>query len=125
MNSDLIKQNIEAQIVLNDQSFSKLWLVEDNDPLSRDIYTLDQKLKRATKLFNYFRMIAIPLSVILFVFSVFKVVNMLDFVNLNYSAVLIIVTLSFILHTFLNYRVKLKIENKIYLLKLLGRIEQS
>ena len=124
MNSDLIKQDLEAQIALNDQSFSKLWLVDDNDALSRDIYTLGQKLKRATKLFNYFRIIAIPLSVILFVFSVFKVVNVLDFISLNNSAVLIIVTLSFILNTFLNYRVKLKIENKIYLLKLLGRIEQ-
>jgi len=124
MNSDLIKQNIEAQIVLNDQSSSKLWLVGLRNPSSRDIYTLEQNLKQATKVFYYSKMIAIPLAVILFVFSIFKVVNLLDVINLNNGAVLIILTLSLLLSTFLNYREKMKIENKIYLLKLLGRIEQ-
>ena len=124
MNSDLIKRNIEAQIVINDQSFSKWWLPGVSDIASRDIYTLEQTLKKTTKLFNYCRMIAIPLSVILFVFSIFKVVNLLDFINLNNGAVLIILTLSLLINTFLNYSLKLKIENKIYLLKLLGRIEQ-
>ena len=124
MNSDLIKQNIEAQIVLNDQSSSKLWLVGLRNPSSRDIYTLEQNLKQATKLFYYSKMIAIPLTVILFVFSIFKVVNVLDVINLNNGAVLIILTLSLLLSTFLNYREKMKIENNIYLLKLLGRIEQ-
>ena len=124
MNSDLIKQNIEAQIVLNDQSSSILWLVGLRNPSSRDIYTLEQNLKQATKLFYYSKMIAIPLTVILFVFSIFKVVNVLDVINLNNGAVLIILTLSLLLSTFLNYREKMKIENNIYLLKLLGRIEQ-
>jgi hypothetical protein len=124
MNSDLIKKNIEAQIVLNDQSFSKLWLIGVRYPSSLDIYTLEQNLKMATKIFNYSRMIAIPLSVILFFISIFKIVKMMDFINLNNSAVLIILTITLSINTFLNYRDKLKIENKIYLLKLLARIEQ-
>jgi len=125
MNSDEIKRNITAQIAIVNQSFSKAGPIWIKDPMIEDIGLLEKNLKTNTLFFKFYLIGAIILSGFLFVVSFLKSFQMLENFDLNNGALLIIFAIVFGLNTMAYYKVKVNLENKIYLLKLLKSIHMT
>ena len=128
MNSDEIKQNIQEQIDLTDLSFKNNWgKILRNGVESNDIFELGQILKKVTKTFKYSVALAIPFSVFSIVFSVLTILISNGFLkwnfNLNNGGLLVLFMIVFLVNTYQNYKIKVNLENKIYLLKLLKSID--
>jgi len=130
MNSDEIKIVIKDQIELTNQSFKdhwgKIWI---NGVLSTDTDMLEQILKRVTRSFRYSIALAIPFSAILIVFSVLTILisnGSLNWnLNLNNGGLMVLFTIVFLVNSYRNYKIKVNLENKIYLLKLLNKINME
>ena len=127
MNPDKIKQNIQGQIDLTNQSFKNSWgKIWINGVSSNDIFELEQILKRVTRTFKFSIVMAIPSSVILIVFSVITILindwSLNWNFNLNNGGLMVLFTVVFLVNTYRNYKIKVNLENKIYLLKLLNSI---
>ena len=127
MNSDEIKQNIQEQIDLTNLSFKNIWgKIWINGVLSTNIYELERILKRVTSVFKISIVMAIPASVILIVLSVITILINDGFLkwnfNLNNGGLMVLFTVVFLVNTYRNYKIKVNLENKIYLLKLLNSI---
>ena len=130
MISDEIKQNIQDQIDLTNLSFKnnwgKIWI---NGVLSNDIFELEQILKRVTSVFKISIVMAIPSSIILIGLSVLTILMNNGFLNWNFNlnngGLLVLFTVVFLVNTYRNYKIKVNLENKIYLLKLLNSIHME
>jgi len=130
MISDEIKQNIQDQIDLTNLSFKnnwgKIWI---NGVLSNDIFELEQILKRVTSVFKISIVMAIPSSIILIGLSVLTILMNNGFLNWNFNlnngGLLVLFTVVFLVNTYRNYNIKVNLENKIYLLKLLNSIHME
>jgi hypothetical protein len=72
--------------------------------------------------FNFYKIGAILLSVILLGLSFNQLFEIFDNIDLNKSGLTILFALAFSVNAFACYKVILKLENKIYLLKLLNSI---
>ena len=130
MNSDEIKQNIQEQIDLTNLGFTNNWgKILRNGVESNDIFELGQILKKVTKTFKYSVALAIPFSVFSIVFSVLTLLINNGFLkwnfNLNNGGLLVLFTIVFLVNTYQNYKIKVNLENKIYLLKLLNSIHME
>ena len=130
MNSDEIKQSIQEQIDLTNLSFTNNWgKILRNGVLSNDIFELGQILKMVTKTFKYSVALAIPFSVFSIVFSVLTILINNGFFNWNFNlnngGLLVLFTIVFLVNTYQNYKIKVNLENKIYLLKLLNSINME
>lgn len=130
MNLDEIKQNIQEQIDITNLSFKnnwgKIWI---NGVLSNDIYMLEQILNRVTRIFKFSIVVAMPLSAILIVLSVIAIIINNGFLNWNFNlnngGLMALFTVVFLVNTYRNYKIKVNLENKIYLLKLLNSIKME
>ena len=130
MISDEIKQNIQDQIDLTNLSFKnnwgKIWI---NGVLSNDIFELEQILKRVTSVFKISIVMAIPSSIILIGLSVLTILMNNGFLNWNFNlnngGLMVLFTVVFLVNTYRNYNIKVNLENKIYLLKLLNSIHME
>jgi len=124
-----IRLDIKNQIAKTDKAFSnylgKLYL---DGLLDEDIECLEILLKKATKSFKAFRIISIIFSVILFVFFVLAISDIGTFghirMNINLLAVILSI-MAMMITSFRNYKIKVNLENKIYLLELLDKIEKQ
>jgi len=130
MNSDEIKQNIQEQIDLTDLSFKNNWgKILRNVVLSNDIFELGQVLRSVTKTFKYSIAFAIPFSFFSIVFSVLTILINNGFlkwnINLNNGGLMVLFTIVFLVNSYQNYKIKVNLENKIYLLKLLNSIHME
>ena len=130
MNSDEIKQNIQEQIDITNLGFTNNWgKILRNGVESNDIFELGQILKKVTKTFKYSVALAIPFSVFSIVFSVLTLLINNGFLkwnfNLNNGGLLVLFTIVFLVNTYQNYKIKVNLENKIYLLKLLNSIHME
>lgn len=130
MYSDEIKQNIQEQIDLTNLSFKNIWgKIWIDGVLSNDISLLENLLQRVTKVFRYSYVLAIPFSAILIVFSVITILinnGFLDWkFNLNNGGLMVLFTIVFLVNSYRNYKLKVNLENKIYLLKLLNKINME
>ena len=130
MNSDEIKQNIQEQIDLTNLSFKNNWgKIFRTGVLSNDIFELGQILRSVTKTFKYSVALAIPLSFFSIVFSVLTILinngSLKWNINLNNGGLMVLFTIVFLVNTYQNYKIKVNLENKIYLLKLLNNINME
>ena len=130
MNSDEIKQNIQEQIDLTNLGFTNNWgKILRNVVLSNDIFELGQVLRSVTKTFKYSIALAIPLTVFSIVFSVLTILINNGFlkwnINLNNGGLMVLFTIVFLVNSYQNYKIKVNLENKIYLLKLLNSIHME
>jgi hypothetical protein len=123
MDSNEIKRNITAQIAIVNRSFSKVGPIWIKDPMKEDIVSLERNLKTNTLYFKFYMVGAIILAGILFVISLLKTFKMLENLDLNNGGLMILFTIVFGLNAFAYYKVKVNLENKIYLLKLLKSID--
>jgi hypothetical protein len=129
MNPDEIKQNIQEQIDITNQSFKNFWGRVNKDDLANDMYLLEQRLKMVTRIFNLSIVVAMPFSAILIVLSVITILINNGFLNWNFNlnngGLMVLFTVVFLLNTYRNYKIKVNLENKIYLLKLLNSIHME
>jgi len=119
MDTNEIKRNITAQIAIVNQSFSKAGPIWIKDPMLEDIDSLERNLKTNRLYFKFYMVGAIILAGILLVISLLKTFKMLNNLDLNNGGLMILFTIVFGLNAFAYYKVKVNLENKIYLLKLL------
>ena len=75
--------------------------------------------------FSFMRIISMFLLFIVYVLSLITVLEIFKFVNLNAYALLVICTLPNLMNAYRFYQIKVNLENKIYLLRLLGKINHE
>ncbi len=130
MNSAEIKIVIKDQVDITNHSFKNYWgKIWIYGVLSNDTDLLEQILSRVTRTFKYSIAIAIPFSVLSIVFSLLTVLINNGFLNwnlkLNNGGLMVLFTIVFLVNTYRNYKIKVNLENKIYLLKLLKKINME
>ena len=126
MNMEELKIDIREQISKINLAFTNYWgrLFLDG-LLSEDLEKLDRLLKKTTKLFKFNIIVSIPLSALLTIFSMLKFFDFIDFGNMNKAGLAILFTVVFLTNTYRSYKVKVNLENKIYLLGLLDKIGRN
>lgn len=123
MNTEEIKRDITDQIVKTNRSFGKLGRSGVIDPLLEDIDSLEKKLKSIKVYFKIYLIGSILFSGLLFVISFLKGFEMLNSIDLNKYGLFILFVIVFGINTLAFYKVKVNLENKIYLIKLLNKID--
>jgi len=121
-----IKLEIRERISKTNQTFiTKLGNETIVGISGNDIDKLKIILKKVTRSFKIFRFGAIFFVTILIVFSMLKYFDYIGNWNMNKSGLYILFTLVFLVNAFQTYFVKINLENKIWLLELLNRIEKE
>jgi len=118
-----IKLDIKEQISKTNKAFINYWgglFLEGL--LSEDLEKLDRLLKKTTKLFKFNIILSIPLSALVTIFSMLKFFDFIDFGNMNKAGLAILFTVGSLTNTYRSYKIKVNLENKIYLLGLLDKI---
>ena len=124
MNENEIRNNIEERILEINEAFPKRMMSFYSENFkSDDIESLEKILKRVSKSFVFYKICTI------FFISLLWIVSFLTFfiwsglhLNLNKAGLFIICTLPFVTNTFWFFKLKVNVENKIYLLRLLERM---
>ena len=123
MQTNEIKADIQQRIAIIDQSFSTFWGIFHHDEyVVQDISALNEELKKAKRLFLYFDTPSILLAAVLVIFTMLKFLKLIEFWNMNEAGILILFTVVFLVNRYRNYRIKVNLENKIYLLELMKKI---
>lgn len=122
MNTVEIKQDIKDQIAKIDLSFGNWQIFRLNELKLDNINLLEGSLRRMKRYFNFYMIGAVLLSVILLGLSFNKLFEIFDNIDLNKSGLTILLALAFSVNAFASYKLTVKLENKIYLLKLLNSI---
>ena len=127
MNKNEIINNIEERILVINESFPKRMMSFYSENFkSDDIESLEKILKRVSKSFIFSKIISIVLMSILWILSSITFFKMCEsHIDMNKSGLLIISSLPFITNTFHFFKLKVNLEDKIYLLKLLKRINEA
>ena len=126
MNPDEIKLEIKDRILKTDQTFiTKLGNETVAGISGKDISSLEILLKKINRSFKFYKIGAIICSAILILFSILKYFDTITYFNMNKSGLFILLTIVFLITAFNYQKVKVNLENKIWLLKLLDRIEKS
>jgi len=126
MNTDKVKLDINEQISKINQVFSNYWRKSYfNGILSNNLDSLENIHRKVTKNFKFCKDMSILLSSILVILSIINYFNIIDLVNLNKAGLMILFTIVFLTNTYRIYKVKVNLENKIYLLRLLDQIEKK
>ena len=76
--------------------------------------------KKIKSNFRYFNILSLIFSGLFFIAALLKVFNLIDFVDFNKFGLIFMFTITSLTSTFRYYKIKVNLENKIYLLKLLG-----
>jgi hypothetical protein len=121
-----IKLDIETQIAKTNKVFHNYWgkLFYDG-LLDEDIESLERPLKKITRQFKGYKILSIVASAFLIIISMLNFFDIVAFGKMNHIAPLIVITLSTHTSTLIFYKLKVNLENKIYLLGLLAKIERS
>lgn len=123
---DEIKLNIKKQIAKTDNAFTNhLNRVYWNGLLDEDINSLYKHQKNITRFYQIYKVLSITFSALLISISVSKYFNLGDLIDMNKSGLMILFTLIFMIETYRFYKLKVNLEYKIYLLKLLEAIDKN
>ena len=127
MNKNEIINNIEERILVINESFPKRMVAFYSENLKEgEIETLEKILKRVSRSFIFSKIISIVLMSILWILSSITFFKMCEsHIDMNKSGLLIISSLPLIINTFHFFKLKVNLEDKIYLLKLLKRINEA
>lgn len=124
MQTNEIKADIQQRIAIIDQSFTTFWgRFHYDEYVVQDISALNEELKKAKRLFLYFDTPSILLAAVLVIFTMVKFLKLIEFGNMNEAGILILFTVVFLVNRYRNYRIKVNLENKIYLLELMKKID--
>ena len=126
MNVQEIKLDIKEQISKTNESFTNYWgrLFMDG-LLSNDLDILSKLLKKITKYFKINVFVSIALSAIMIIFSIFVFFEFIDSGSMDKAGLAILFTVVFLTNLYSSYKVKTNLENKIYLLELLSKVEKD
>jgi len=121
---DEIKIDIEKQIAKTNKVFHNYWgkLFYDG-LLDEDIESLERPLKKITRQFKGYKILSIVSSTFLIAISMLNFLDIIALGKMSQIAPFIVITLSTQTSTYTFYKLKVNLENKIYLLGLLDKIE--
>ena len=123
-NMEEIKENIKNQILETNKVFQNFWRKNaDSDLVSVDIEALNSKLKGIKRFYEFYRIGAIIGIVIFTGVSLMPYFDKFEIVQIKNTGLLIFWVLGFMIHTFRYYKLKVNLEHKIYLIKLLKDIK--
>ena len=124
MNENAIKKEIRERILEIDQTFPKRMVGLYSENLKGDdIESLEKILKRISRGFIFHKVISIILIAFLWIVSFINYFKMSEsHFEMNKAGLLIICSLPLILNTYHFYKIKVNLENKIYLISLLARM---
>jgi len=126
MNMDEIKLDIRRQVAKTDNAFTNhLGIMYRDGLLIEDTNSLYKHLKNINRFYQIYKVLSITFSAFLIFISVPKYFNLIDLVDMNKAGLMILFTLVFIIETYRYYKLKVNLENKIYLLKLLEIIDRK
>ena|ERR1035437_1697208 len=127
MNADKIKLDIENRISIIDDSIDKYyWRSYYKDKLfDVELEPLEKISKRVSSTFKFYKVVSIVLTTLMIVLSLVTILNdqKNDFVNMNKIGLFLFLSISFLINTFRYYKLKVNLENKIYLIKLWDRVD--
>jgi hypothetical protein len=115
--------NIKEQISKIDQSYKYYWPILDED--DENIKSLEKILKKVSIQFKVSKIISIPTTCLLGIIPIVNGLSDSTFFDLNKGSLFPAFTAISLLYTYRSYRVKVNLENKIYLLGLLDKIEKK
>lgn len=119
-----IKRDIKEQVSKVDQSFTNFWSgLYFEGLLSEDSDSLEKVLKKVKRIFIFNNIASIISSAILILFSMLKYFDIINLGNMDKAGLLILFTIVFLMNTYRYNKVKVNLENKIYLLKLLEKLD--
>lgn len=120
-----IKFDIRKQVEKTNQAFTNYWGRQYvNGLLDEDTSSLERLLAMVTRNFKIYKVGAITLASMLIVLYILKYFDIINAVNLNKSGSVTLCTLLFLVETYRSYRIKVNLENKIFLLRLLEKIDR-
>ena len=126
MNMDEIKLDIRRQVAKTDNAFTNhLGIMYRDGLLNEDTNSLYKHLKNINRFYQIYKVLSITFSAFLIFISVPKYFNLIDLVDMNKAGLMILFTLVFMIETYRYYKLKINLENKIYLLKLLEIIDKK
>lgn len=126
MNMDEIKLDIRRQVAKTDNAFTNhLGIIHRDGLLNEDTNSLYKHLKNINRFYQIYKVLSITFSALLIFISVPKYFNLIDLVDMNKAGLMILFTLLFMIETYWYYKLKVNLENKIYLLKLLEIIDKK
>ena len=126
MTMEEIKRDIKERISKVDQSFTNFWSgLYFEGLLDENTDSLERILKKVKRIFVFNNIASIISSTILIIFSLLKYFDIISFGSMDKAGLLILFTIVFLINTYRYYRVKVNLENKIYLLKLLERLDNK
>jgi len=126
MNTNEITNDIEERISIINPSIDNFWIrLNYGDLTIDDINSLEKILKRVSGMFRFNYIMSIVLLGLLWVLSFLTFLEIIDSEHLRKSAVFIIVMTPFVVNAYKAYKVKVNLEYKIYLLRLLEKIEKA
>ncbi|HYX07015.1 MAG TPA: hypothetical protein VE912_09820 [Bacteroidales bacterium] len=118
-----IKQDIRSQIVSTNRKLNRSGLrLKNQDLLTNDPEKLNHELKRITRWYKFSYVVAMALSIFLIIISLSHYFSLMNFGNMNKSGMLILFTIVFIMNTFRFHKVKIYLQHKIFLVKVLQKI---
>lgn len=120
-----IKNDIRKQVAKTNQAFTSYWGWQYvNGLLDEDTSSLEKLLAMITRNFKIYKVGSIILSSIFIVLFISKYFSIINEINLNKTGSLTLCTLLFLVETYRSYRIKVNLENKIFLLRLLEKIDR-
>src|ERR1035437_5767920 len=127
MNENEVKKEIRERILEINETFPNRMVTFYSENLKEgDIKSLEKILKRVSRSFMFSKIISIVLIVFLWIISFITYFKMSEsHIDMNKAGLLIICSLPLIINTYHFYKVKVNLENKIYLMRLLERINEA
>ena len=122
---DEIKLSIKNQILKCNEALSnKREALYYDGLLSDDLGNLEILLKKITKVFRFCSFISTPFSVAVVAFSMLKFFDLIEFGNMNKAGLAILFLAVFLNSTYKTYKLKVNLEHKIALIRLLHKFER-
>jgi len=126
MNLEEIRQDIIEQLSRTSQNLSSIWWNSYFKGIyGKDTVSIEAILKKVKMDYRYNNILSIIMSSILIIYSLLKDFNIIDFWNINKPGFLSILTILLLVNTFRLYKVKIILENRIELLRLLDKIDRK
>ncbi|HYW97421.1 MAG TPA: hypothetical protein VE870_17645 [Bacteroidales bacterium] len=121
-----LKHLIDEQINKTNASISGYWgRSYFNGFMSEDPAKLKAVLGKINRYYHFFYILSVTLSAFLITLSMLKYFGLTDFGNMDKSGLIILLTIAFIVNVYRFYKVKVNLEHKIFLLKVLENINTT
>jgi len=125
MTNDTLKQEIVEQISRSSLFSNNLWSIKYFEGINRrDRATLESLRKKINKDYKFNSYITAAIAVTLMVFSILRYFDFINFIDMNKAGIYILFLFMFATNAFKLYGIKVKLENHMFLLKLLEKIEK-